>query len=181
MTDINNIFVNNLKLNDKLNNSFLAKFNQINSNNLFKSIVKKNINDLEDYFKLKIKNINNFKKILITPEYNKLTNIELENIEYGFKYNKNLDNCFVILIFKTNSSIIPYCIISYKLNLLYSNNNIYCIFLKNWMEVILYLFKFENDIKNTSNYKLLNYPNIFYINKYKIINYFNKFNKIWRN
>ena len=191
--NINSIFtVNNLNLfnlytlHKTYNENLILNYGIKGNSYKFKLLKTEIILNLEKYLKKKEKNLNNFKKILLTncskPTFKfNIDNIELKSIIYGFKFLQDYDKKFVFLICKLNSTEINYCIISYKLNTFNVNNNLYCIFINNWIEVLLYLFKFEIDIyKNTNKTFILNYPECFLDKKNNIINYFNNFKKIWR-
>lgn len=147
----------------------------------YKQVNDHNKADLVVYFREKLLDMNNFKKILSANSAVDLYCVKLLRIIEGVKINKDINKCYVILVFETDNVLLPYCVISYKLNLFYLDKNEYCIFLRNWIEVILYMFKFETDIKNdTNNSMIADYPRNFHHNKTEIMGYFNQFHRVWR-
>ena len=183
-SSIQEIFSDNGILNDKLDSVFKERYTlKLLYNTIeYKQVNDHNKADLVAYFRDKLTDINNFKKIICANPDVDLSKIKLMQIIDGIKVNKDINKCYVILVCETDNALLPYCVISYKLNLFYLDTNEYCIFLRNWMEVILYMFKFETDIKNdTVNSMIVDYPISFHHDKIDILDYFNQFHRVWRN
>jgi hypothetical protein len=170
-------------LNTELTTEYLEKypFDLSKTNLEYKKVNNHNIPDLELYFKEKLRDFGNFKKVISADAKVNIEAIELLQINNSVKITKDINKCYVVLVFETDNKILPYCVISYKLNMFYLDKNEYCVFLRNWMEVLVYMFKFEIDIKNdTTKSMIAEYPLEFYNNKNKIITFVNQFRKIWR-
>ena len=89
-----------------------------------------------------------------------------------FKISKDINRNMVISIFKLKDG--QYCIISYNVNLIPSPINIYICYVKQYIEILMYLFKIESEMKmDTKNSKLIKYPKCFFKNFNFIYNYFN--------
>jgi hypothetical protein len=178
-----NLFHSSTVLNDTINEEYIEHypFDMSQANLEYKKVNDHNIPDLEMYFKGRIRDYNNFKKIISANANIDIKPIKLISIINSVKITKDINKCYVVLVFSTDNTLLPFCVISYKLNMFYLDKNEYCVFLRNWVEVIVYLFKFELDIKNDPSKSMIaNYPLDFYENKIRIINYINQFTKIWR-
>ena len=134
----------------------------------------KNVNinhkkDIELYF-LSF-NKEKYKKILFSKKYEN-NNSELKKMLWCFKISKDINRNMVISIFKLKDG--QYCIISYNVNLIPSPINIYICYVKQYIEILMYLFKIESEMKmDTKNSKLIKYPKCFFKNFNFIYNYFN--------
>ena len=151
----------NYKDSIKINTSFVHhNYKNVNINH------KK---DIELYF-LTL-NKDKYKKTLFSKNYEN-NNSDLKKMLWCFKINKDINRNMIISIFKLKDG--QYCIISYNVNLIPSPINIYICYVKQYIEILMYLFKIESEMKmDTKNSHLIKYPKCFFKNFNFIYNYFN--------
>lgn len=157
-------------------------FINVQDNRFYQNI---NINELEDiinYVITKEINIQNYNKILFKENdtYKNckelISNIKFDksNYYYSFKLTNNLKSVCVI-IFKI---LDKYVAISF-----FNKDKYRLILLNNYLDLLLYIYKIEIDMKCNPRYTklLVNYPYKFRdINHNYIRNYFNSFQIFWK-
>ena len=157
-------------------------FINIQENRFYQTIDSNQLQELFDYIINKEINIKNYNKILFKENqiYTNckeiISNIKFSksNYQYSFKLSNNLKSIYVI-IFKV---LDKYVAISF-----FNKDSLRLILLNNYLDLLLYIYKIEIDMKCNPKYtKLLpNYPYKFRdINHNHIRNYFNSFQIFWK-
>lgn len=157
-------------------------FINIQDNRFYQNIPNNQLEDLIDYFSTNEINIKNYNKILFkendiyTNSKQLINSIKLSksNYYYSFKLTNNLKSIYVV-IFKI---LDKYVAISF-----FNKDKYRLIFLNNYLDLLLYIYKIEIDMKCNPRYTklLVNYPYKFCdINHNHIRNYFNSFQIFWK-
>ena len=161
--DVNIIFNKFYKTKYKLNN-FVNNFNYININNTLAVIIKDNL------FNKKI-TLDNFCQIYHNNLTIDLTDLKFNNLIKLFKLENKFLIQYIIIYYFTNNKL--YGIIHYN-----DNSKKTLVILETYLEVLLYLYKLEIDIKLNPKYSVIitKYPECFFYTKNFLINsYFNFF------
>jgi len=134
----------------------------------YKTLSVNHRKDTESFF---ILNENKYKQILHGKSYERNAS-PLKKMIWSFKINKDINRNMVICIFRLKDD--QFAIISYNVNLIPTPINIYICYVKHYIEVLMYLFKIESEMKmDTKNSQLIKYPKSFFKNFNYIYNYFN--------
>ena len=160
--DVNIIFNNFYKTKYKINN-FVNNFNYININNILGIIIKDNLFNKQ----ITLDNFYNINHNNLTID---LTELKFNNLIKSYKLeNKNMVQ-YIIIYYFTNNKF--YGIIHYN-----DNSKKTVIILETYLEVLLYLYKLEIDIKLNPKYSTIitKYPSCFFNTKTFLINNYFKF------
>lgn len=160
--DVNIIFNKYYKPKYKLNN-FVNNFNYININNTLSVIIKDNL------FNKKIQ-FDNFFQIYHNNLTIVLTDLKFNNLIKLFKLENKFLMQYIIIYYFTNNKL--YGIVHYN-----DNSKKTLVILETYLEVLLYLYKLEIDIKLNPKYSVIitKYPACFFTTKIGLINSYFKF------
>jgi hypothetical protein len=152
------IYTDKLKINTQL---FTNNYRNININH------RKSI---EDFF---INKKTNYTRVYYGKKYDiNEPNSMLKKMLYCFRLNKDINKSIVICIFRLKNGL--YAIVTYNVNLIPSPINTYICYTKYYMEVLMYIFKLESELKmDTKHSQVIKYPKCFFKNFNYIYNYFN--------
>ena len=173
---IDNNTENKWKIYSKTKNLYENIFIYIKNNKFFENFNTKEINIINN--NLFNKNITD--EIIYKIYYKKEINIDLKKLIF----NNNLLYYYKLINIKTLNVIIYYfdnniyAILSY-----YNINKIRCILVNTYIELLMYLYKLELDMKLIPNYsKIITYPLLFTnLLKYNALNiYFNNYMLYWK-
>lgn len=163
-------------------------FINIQSNRFYQGLSENELKDIINFVSNSEINIKNYNKILYKENENYknckdlLSNVQLNNSNYyySFKLTNNLKSVSVIIfkILDKTNNLTKYVVISF-----FNKEQYRFILLNNYLDLLLYLYKLEIDMKCNPKYTklLVNYPYKFRdINHNYIRNYFNSFQIFWK-
>lgn len=113
-----------------------------------------------------------YKKTFYGEHYDETTDNSLKKMLYCFKINKDINKSIVICIFRLKNG--QFAIITYNVNLIPSPVNMFICYVKYYIEVLMYIFKLESEMKmDTKHSNVIKYPKCFFKNFAYIFKYFN--------
>jgi hypothetical protein len=135
----------------------------------YKNLSLDNRRSIENYFTIN-KNIK-FRKIFKSEHYVDSENTQLKKMLYCFKINKDINKSIVVCIFRLKNG--QFAIITYNVNLIPSPVNMFICYAKYYIEVLMYIFKLESEMKmDTKHSHIVKYPKCFFKNFGYIFKYF---------
>lgn len=150
---------------------YTQKF-KINTNTFTNNYKNININhkkSIEDFF---LNKNTKYTRVYYGKQYDiSEKNNSLKKMLYCFRLNKDINKSIVICIFRLKNGL--YAIVTYNVNLIPSPINTYICYTKYYMEVLMYIFKLESELKmDTKHSQVIKYPKCFFKNFNYIYNYF---------
>jgi len=181
-TLINNDILNDTKYLDYIYNTYFFNRDITASSRLLK-IDKLVIKNLGIYFIEKDITVSNYNKISYSNniKIDNLDSVKLVSLLNIFRIRGKNNNVHIIIVYKTNSKILPYSVVSYLEYQTTDNSKEDTILFSNYYELVLYLFMLENKLHLIQPSLLVKYPvNFESISKNNLISLFNNFNKVWK-